>query len=295
MGVELDFTNLLELFFSVLRFAAPLILAAMAGLYSERSGVIQIALEGFMLFGAFVAAVAANYFGNGALGLLSASMFGILVGLFYGFLVIHLKADQIVAGTAVNMLAWGGIPVVCKSLYDVTSNTPSLEISERLPHWVPIVLAVAVVIVTFVLIKKTPFGLWLTVAGEKPEALKAVGISPTAVRWGAVMCAGAIAGLGGAVLSVCLSSSYTRNMTAGRGFMALAALILGKWRPVQAFVACLLFGVCEVAQLKLQGMSLPYFGVVPVQLVQIIPYVITLMILAGIVGESRAPAKLGTS
>jgi len=285
--------NWIELLLSVFRFAAPLILAAMAGLYSERSGVIQIALEGFMLFGAFTAATVAHLSGNGFAGLGAAAVFGMAAGAIYGFLVIKLKADQIVAGTVVNMLAWGGIPVVCKSLFDSTASTPALELTARLPSWIPIVLATIAVALTFGLIKKTAFGLWLTMAGEKPEALRSVGVSPSLIRWVAVTTAGAMAGLGGAVLSVCLSSSYIRNMTAGRGFMALAALILGKWRPIPAFLGCLLFGVCEVLQLKLQGVEFPGIGNVPVQIVQIIPYLLTLLLLAGIVGESRAPAKLG--
>jgi general nucleoside transport system permease protein len=290
----MDYMNTFEIFLSTLRFSAPLILAAMAGLYCERSGVIQISLEGLMLFGAFTAAVVAHFSGNGFWGLGAAMLFGILAGALYGFLVITLKADQIVSGTIINMLAWGGIPVVSKSLFDTTSSTPALELSQRLPSWLPIVLALFVVLLTYALITKTPFGLWLTVAGEKPEALQAVGVNPKLVRWVAVMCSGAIAGLGGAVLSVCLSSSYSRNMTAGRGFMALAALILGKWRPVTTLLGCLLFGVCELLQLKLQGIDWPYIGEVPVQIVQIIPYVLTLCLLAGIVGESRAPSKLGS-
>jgi ABC-type uncharacterized transport system permease subunit len=286
--------NNFELCLSALRFSAPLILAAMAGLYSERSGVIQISLEGFMLFGAFTAATIADFTGGGFVGLGAAIIFGAGAGALYGFLVITLKADQIVSGTIINMLAWGGIPVISKSLFDSTSSTPALELSERLPSWLPILLALLVVAFTYGLLKKTPFGLWLTVAGEKPEALQAVGINPRLVRWVAVMCSGAIAGLGGAVLSICLSSSYTRNMTAGRGFMALAALILGKWKPIPTLLGCLLFGVCELLQLKLQGIDWPYIGEVPVQIVQIIPYVMTLLLLAGVVGESRAPSKLGS-
>jgi general nucleoside transport system permease protein len=290
----MDLSNSAELLLSVLRFSAPLILAAMAGLYSERSGVIQISLEGFMLFGAFSAATVAHFSGHGFLGLGAALLFGLVAGAFYGFLVIHLKADQIVSGTIINMLAWGGIPVISKSLFDSTASTPALDLSQRLPSWIPIILAVTIVLLTFGLLRKTPFGLWLTVAGENPEALSAVGINPRHVRWFAVMVSGAIAGLGGAVLSVCLSSSYSRNMTAGRGFMALAALILGKWKPIPALIGCLLFGVCELLQLKLQGVVWPYIGEVPVQIVQITPYVLTLLLLAGVVGESRAPSKLGT-
>jgi ABC-type uncharacterized transport system permease subunit len=282
-----------DLLLSVGRFAAPLILAAMAGLYSERSGIIQIALEGFMLIGAFAAATAAYLTGQGSVGMLAAIACGVFAGTIYGGLTIRLKADQIVAGTVINMLAWGGIPVISKIIFDSTAGTPALPMEARLGDWMPIVFGVTAVGLTWGLLTKTAFGLWLTVAGEKPKALAAVGIKPTVMRWYAVAIAGGLAGIGGAVLSICLSSSYTRNMAAGRGFMALAALILGKWRPIPTLMGCLLFGVCEVLQLKLQNTVWPGIGEVPVQLVQVAPYVLTLLLLAGVVGESRAPAALG--
>jgi ABC-type uncharacterized transport system permease subunit len=291
----MDTLILQELVFAVMRFAAPLMLAAMAGMFSERSGVIQISLEGLMLWGAFSAAAGAHFLHHGIYGVLIAAAVGVVVGLFYGWLVIKLRADQIVAGTAINMLAWGGIPVVCKILFDVSSNTPALDVSERLSPSVPVFFALVVVLVSWFIVSKTPFGLWLTFAGEKPEALRAAGVSPLKVRWVAMMLTGAVASLGGAILSISLASGYTRNMTAGRGFMALAALILGKWRPISAMWACLLFGVFDVLQMKLQGASLPVIGVIPVQLVQVLPYLLTLVILAGVVGESRAPAQLGRS
>jgi simple sugar transport system permease protein len=204
-----------------------------------------------------------------------------------------LKVDQIIAGTVINMLAWGGIPIISKVLFGSSAATPVLDIGVRLPSWFPIVLAVAVFASTAFLFRRTALGLWLTFAGENPGALQSVGVSVFRIRWFAVCTSGVLAALGGATLSVCLSSSYTRNMTAGRGFMALAALILGKWRPVEAFFACLLFGASDVLQMRLQSASLPIFGYLPNQLVQVLPYAITLLLLTGIAGRSSAPAKLG--
>ena len=283
----------LDLFVSLLRFASPLILVAMGGLLSERSGIVNIALEGLILFGAYTAAAVTFVYGDPWIGLMTAGIVGLLVGLFYAWLTVGLRSDQIVAGTAINMLAWGGIPFVSKIMFDSTSSTPPLQLDQRLPEWTPMVLAAFAVILIAMVMRKTSFGLWLTFAGEKPAALAAVGVKVKRVRNVAVSLAGLFAGLGGGVLSIALSSSYTNGMSAGRGFMALAALILGKWRTWPAAAACLLFGFCEVLQLKLQGMSLPITGEVPVQLVQIIPYVLTMLLLAGFIGESRAPAALG--
>ncbi len=288
-----EFSAFLDLLLSVLRFSAPLLLAALAGLYSERSGVIQISLEGFMLAGAFSAASFASLVGSGAYGLVFAILVGLLCALFYGFLVIGLRVDQIIAGTVINMLAWGGIPVISKAVFGSSASTPSLDISVRLPSWFPIVLALGAIVFTTFLVRRTALGLWLTFAGENPDALQSVGVSVFRIRWFAVCASGVLAAMGGAALSVCLSSSYTRNMTAGRGFMALAALILGKWRPIETVFACLLFGASDVLQMRLQGASLPIFGALPNQLVQVLPYALTLFLLTGIIGRSSAPAKLG--
>lgn len=282
-----------DLFVSLLRFASPLILVAMGGLLSERSGIVNIALEGLILFGAYTAAAVTFVYGDPWTGLAIAGIMGLFVGLFYAWLTVGLRSDQIVAGTAINMLAWGGIPFVSKIMFDSTSSTPPLQLDQRLPEWTPMVLAAVSVLLISAVVRKTSFGLWLTFAGEKPAALAAVGVKVKRVRYIAVALAGLFAGLGGGVLSIALSSSYTNGMSAGRGFMALAALILGKWRTWPAAAACLLFGFCEVLQLKLQGMTLPVMGEVPVQLVQIIPYGLTLLLLAGFIGESKAPAALG--
>jgi simple sugar transport system permease protein len=290
----MEFAAFSEFFLSVLRSSSPLFLAAAGALFCERSGVVQIALEGLMLVGAFTAAAVATGMGGGA-GLFTAGIVGLVVAFLYAYLVIRLKVDQIIAGTVINMLAWGGLPIICKALFDSSAGTPQLGIVLRLSSAVPIILAFLVVSLGWFVFSKTSFGLWVTFAGEKPEALKAAGLNPENIRYCAILIGGFLAGIAGGCLSVCLSSSYTRNMTAGRGFMALAALILGKWKPVPVFLSCMLFGFCDVLQMNLQGVPLPIIGVVPNQIIQLTPYIITLILLVGMIGENQAPSKLGRS
>ena len=281
-----------QLLASTLRLSTPLILAALGGMFSERAGVINIALEGLMLLGAFAAALGTLASHSPWLGSVCGMAAGILLAAIYGIFVIRLRANQIVAGTAVNMLALGLTPFLCKILYDVTGSTPAIPISDRFQS-APIYLSWVLVLLCALLMKHTPVGLWLSFAGEHPEALNAAGIRVNRVRWVAVLLSGALAGLGGASLSIFLSSSFSMNMTAGRGFMALAALIFGKWKPFPTALACMLFGFAEAAQIRLQGASL--FGKpVPVQFIQILPYVVTILVLAGFVGRSRPPKSLGT-
>lgn len=285
--------DLLEWILPSLRFASPLVLAAMAGLIAERSGVIQIGLEGLMLFGAFFAAVAAHGSEGPVSSLLVGALVGAGFGVFYGFLTVKLRADQIVAGTALNLLAWGGIPFLSKVLFGTTANTPALGIASRLSGHSTIFIAAASVCIVYWMLNRSNVGLWLGFAGEKPEALKVAGVDVLRVRFVAVCLSGFLAGLSGATLSLALSSGYTRNMAAGRGFIALAAIILGKWRVLPTLMACLLFGFCEVLQLRLQSVSWGQLGDIPIQWIQMIPYVLTLILLSGFVGESRAPKALG--
>lgn len=283
----------LQLLASTFRLSTPLVFGALGGLCSERAGVINIALEGLMLMGAFGAAVGTLLTHSPWLGLLCGMAAAVVLAALYAWLVIPLRANQIVAGTAVNMLAMGLTPFLCKILYDVTGSTPAIPLSERFSS-VPLYLAWVLVLMTWAVMKYTPAGLWVSFAGEHPEALDAAGIRVNRVRWLAVLLSGALAGLGGASLSVFLSSSFSREMTAGRGFMALAALIFGKWRPVPAALACLLFGLADAAQMRLQGVVLWGTQPVPVQFIQILPYVVTMLVLAGFVGRSRPPKALGT-
>ena len=284
--------HLLDLAAATLRLATPLLLAAMGGLLSERSGVINLALEGKMLVGAFAAAVVTLATGSPWLGLAGGSLAGILLAALYGVAVLPLKANQIVAATGINMLAAGIPPFVAKILYDVTGSTPSIELAHRFVVF-PMGLALVAPVALWWVLGKTRAGLRLNFAGEHPEALAAAGVSVAGVRWTALLAAGALAGSGGASLSIFLSSAYSRNMSSGRGFMALAALILGKWRPLPTLFACLFFAIADAVQIRLQGLEIAGLGKVPVQFIQILPYVLTIIVLAGFVGKSRAPKALG--
>jgi general nucleoside transport system permease protein len=282
-----------QLFYSTLRLATPLMFAALGGLFSERSGVINIALEGMMLVGAFGAAVGTYALHSPWVGSACGMLASMFLAAVYGLFVIRLRSNQIVAGTAINMLALGLTPVGCKILYDVTGSTPAIPIAERFPAG-PIYVAWVLVAISCLFLARTRYGLWLKFAGENPEALDTAGIRVNAVRWLAVLTSGALAGLGGASLSIFLSSSFSRNMTAGRGFIALAALIFGKWKPIPTALACLLFGFAEAVQIRLQGVALWGKDSIPTQFIQILPYALTILVLAGFVGRSRAPKALGT-
>ena len=278
---------------STSRLAVPLVFAAIGGMFSERSGVVNIALEGKMIVGAFVAAVIAFYSGSPWAGFFAGGLAGALVGAIYALSVIEFRANQIVSGTGINLLALGIAPFVCKILFDVTGSTPTLDIAQRFSYEPLAVAVIAVAGITY-WFYRTVGGLRLQIAGEHPEALATAGGNVMLTRWLAVIMAGFMAGLGGACLSIFLSSSYSRNMTAGRGFIALAALILGKWRPVQTALACLLFGFTDAIQIRLQGVEIAGIGKVPVQFIQILPYLATLILLTGVIGKSRAPKALGT-
>jgi ABC-type uncharacterized transport system permease subunit len=279
---------------STSRLAVPLVFAAIGGMFSERSGIVNIALEGKMVVGAFVAAVIAFYSGSPWAGFFAGGLAGALIGVIYALSVIEFRANQIVSGTGINLLALGIAPFVCKILFDVTGSTPTLDIAQRFSYEPLLVAVIAVAGITY-WFYHTVGGLRLQIAGEHPAALATAGGNVTLTRWLAVIMAGFMAGLGGACLSIFLSSSYSRNMTAGRGFIALAALILGKWRPVQTALACLLFGFTDAIQIRLQGVEVAGIGKVPVQFIQILPYVATLILLTGVIGKSRAPKALGTT
>ena len=294
----------LSLIASTIRLATPLVLAALGGLFSERSGVINIALEGKMLAGAFTAA-AVTYaadtklgMGNASpwIGLLAGVMAGLFIAAIYAVTCIKFKADQVVSGAAINILMIG-IPGFLSGAFFLSSgSTPQLPKDHLLPQS-PVIIAITIVVLVAVIwyvVYKTPFGLRLRSVGEKPEAADAAGVSVSRLRYSGVLLAGVLAGLGGAYLSIGQSSLFTRNMTAGRGFIALAALIFGKWRPVQTMLACLLFGFTEAISIQMQGaVKLPSGEDIPVQFIQMVPYVLTIIVLAGFIGSSRPPRALG--
>jgi simple sugar transport system permease protein len=296
------------LFAATLRFATPLLFASLGGLFSERSGVVNIGLEGMMLSGAFFAVWGADVTGQWALAIAIGIGAGALFGLLHAFFSITLRADQIVGGTAINLIALGlttylffriygdegtptgistipnvsigfldDIPVVGDFLDDVFGNM-------NLMIWVGIVLVPVVWIVVF----KTPIGLRLRSVGEHPRAADAVGINVYAVRYGAVILSGMLAAAGGACLSIGFGDSFTENMTTGRGFIALAALIFGSWRPFGAAAACLLFGFSQALAPAMQTYSTSAS-----YLFETVPYALTLVAVAGVIGRSIPPAAVG--
>lgn len=284
----------MEFLLSALRLSCPLAFAALGGLFSERAGVVNIALEAFMLVGALVAAVVTLYTGSPVLGFMAGGVGGGVAGLGFAAVVVWGRANQVVAGTALNLLVMGLIPLALKALYDSAGGTPALGLELRLQYF-PFVLMLLVAVGTWWLMKYAPLGLWLSFAGENPAALAAAGISAARVRWLGVALSGVLAGFGGATLSICLSSGYSRNMVAGRGFMALAALILGRWRPVPTMLACFFFGLMEASQIRMQSVDFQGGFALPSQFVAAIPYVATVLVLAGFLGRARSPRALGVA
>jgi ABC-type uncharacterized transport system permease subunit len=278
----------LSILYSTIRLATPLLLAALGGLFSERSGVINIALEGMMLAGAFTSAVVTYYVGDPWVGLLAGVGAGVFIAAIHAVACIQFDSDQVVTGTAINILMLGVPPLVSSALFETTGSTPQIPQSNLIPN-APIVLAFALVPILWYVLYRTPYGLRLRAVGENPEAADTAGVSVARIRYTGVLLSGALAAIGGAYLAIGQSSLFTRNMAAGRGFIALAALIFGKWRPVQTMLACLLFGFAEAASIQMQGV-IPH---VRVEYIQIFPYVLTMIVLAGFIGSSRAPRALG--
>jgi simple sugar transport system permease protein len=289
---------------ATLRWATPLIFAAMGGLFSERSGVVNIALEGMMLMGAFFGIWGSVRFGHWAFGLLTAMAAGAALALVHAFFSIHLRADQIVSGTAINFLALGLTGYLYIKIYG-EQGTPS-ELSQipdvhlsflddvyfigpifgrmNLMIW----LAFATVLLTWIVIFKTPVGLRIRSVGEHPRAADTAGVSVYRVRYGAVTLSGVLAALGGAYLSIGFVGSFGENMTVGRGFIALAALIFGMWKPFGAMGAALLFGFSSAL-----ARALPEYSEQAALLFETLPYVLTLIAVAGVIGRSTPPAAVG--
>ena len=298
----------LILVFSTIRLTTPLLLAALGGMFSERSGVINIALEGLMLAGAFTAAAVTATTGSVFVGVLVGIVAGIALAAVHAVACIQFKADQVVSGTAINILMLGLPQLLSGAFFLSTGSTPQIPKENLLPTLntflgtqaldisLVSIVAFALVPVSWYVLFRTPFGLRLRAVGENPAAADAAGVGVNQMRYTAVLISGALAALGGAYLSIGQSSLFTRNMTAGRGFIALAALIFGKWKPVPTMLACLLFGFTEALTNQIQGApwaKLPSGEDIPTQFIQIIPYVLTIIVLAGFIGHSRAPRALG--
>ena len=288
----------IALIFSTIRLATPLVWAAIGGLLSERAGVINVALEGLMLAGAFTAAAMTFYSGSPWIGVAAAGAAGGLVATVLAVASIRYHANEVVAGTGLNILFLGLPGVLSGALFLSSGSTPQIPKEHLLPDVgqvsVMSILAIAVVAAAWYVLYRTPFGLRVRAVGENPEAADAAGVRVQRIRFAAVILSGVLAGIGGAYLSIGQSSLFTRNMTAGRGFIALAALIFGKWRPLPTLLACLLFGFADAITIQMQGVAkLPSGEEVPVQFVQMVPYLVTIVVLAGFIGQSRAPGSLG--
>jgi general nucleoside transport system permease protein len=287
----------IALLFSTIRFATPLVLAALGGMFSERSGVINIALEGLMLGGAFTAAVVTYETSNPFLGMAAGMVTGGVLAFVYAVAVIRFEADQVVAGFGINILMLGLPALISSAMYDSAGSTPQIDKANFLPTYFDInvasIFALALVPICWYVLYRTPFGLRLRAVGENPAAADSAGVSVTKMRYTGVIISGLLAAAGGAYLSTGQSSLFTKGMTAGRGFIALAALILAKWKPVPVLLACLFFGFTEALTIPLANYKLASGENIPVQFIQIIPYVLTIIVLAGFIGLSRAPKALG--
>jgi simple sugar transport system permease protein len=304
---------------ATLRVATPLILCAMAGIFSERSGIIDISLEGKMLISAFVAASLAAVTGSPLVALGGAIAASVLFSLIHGFACITHKGDQVVSGLAINILASGMTVMLGIAIFAQGGQTPYLGGGQRfspihLPfteavrdipvlgpvyaefisgHNMLVWIALIAVAVTGYVVAKTRFGLRLRAVGEKPEAVDTAGVSVVLLRYQAVVIAGLLCGIAGAYLSVAHGAGFSREMTAGKGYIALAAMIFGNWRPLQALYACLMFGFFEAVASRLQGVELPLFGQISTDLVLALPYVLTVVFLAGFIGRATPPAAIG--
>ena len=304
---------------STLRVSTPLILCALAGVLSERAGVIDLGLEGKMLLSAFAAGAVGAVSGSLALALLAALAVGVALSMVHGFACVSHGGDQVVLGMAITMTAVGLSIVLGIAWFNMGGQTPALPDTVRFSTWfaaagqamteVPLIgtviglgllghygfvyLALALVPAVWWLLFRTRYGLRLRATGENPAMVDAAGLSVRGLRYSALALNGLLSGLAGAYLVLAQNPSFVPHMTAGRGYMALAAMIFGKWHPVGALWACLLFGFLDAAAIRLQGVVLPGIGAVPVQAIQALPYVLTVVLLAGFIGRSRAPAALG--
>jgi ABC-type uncharacterized transport system permease subunit len=304
---------------STLRVSVPLILCALAGVLCERAGVIDLGLEGKMLATAFATAAVGVSTGSLALALAAALAVGLSLSMLHGYACVSHRGDQVVLGMAITMTAAGLTVVLGIAWFAQGGQTPPIPESVRLDGWfegagaalaqVPLVgkaLSLALfghnlmvygsllmVAAVWWLLYRTRFGLRLRAAGENPTMVDAAGVSVKALRYKALALNGVLSSLAGAYLVLAQNPSFIPHMTAGRGYMALAALIFGKWHPVGALWACLLFGFLDAVSIRLQGVKLPLIGAVPVQAIQALPYVLTVVLLAGFIGKAIAPKALG--
>jgi simple sugar transport system permease protein len=276
--------SLLAFLAQTIRIAIPYLFAAAGGVIAERSGVISLGLEGYMLAGAFAGAVGSFYSGSPLVGVLCGIGGGVLFALVHALVSLRFRADQVVSGIAINLLVIGLTRFLLKLMFDSSSNSPRVPGFERNPL---IALGLIVPMALAWVLYRTPFGLRVRAVGENPQAAETLGVRVRRVRLIAVALSGALASLGGVYLALD-QHEFTSEMTAGRGFIALAAVIFGRWDPMRAAIACLFFAAAETLQIQLQGTQF-----IPSQFIQMIPYVLTIVALAGVVKKAVPPASLG--
>jgi simple sugar transport system permease protein len=313
------FTMMVLVTDATFRVATPLILAGLAGLFAERSGVFDIALEGKLGGGGCAPAAGAAVTGSAWLGLGAGILFAVALAMVHAYACVTHNGNQIVSGMALNILVAGLAPTLALAWFSLGGQTPALtgaarfhpiifpfaEALEDVPviggiyseiisgHNILVYVALAAVPISAWVLYRTRFGLRLRAVGENPEAVDTAGISVFRMRYQALIITGVLCGIAGAYLSTAQNALFIRNMTAGQGFIALAALIFGKWRPVPTMLACFLFAFTDAVQIRLQGVDIPLIGVIPVQFVQALPFVLTVIILAGFIGKSVAPKAGG--
>ncbi len=301
------------------RVATPLILAALAGMYSERAGIVDIGLEGKMLGAAFAAAAVATVTGSAWLGLLAGIAASLALSSLHAYACVTHKGNQVVSGMAINIVVAGLTPTLGFAWFKLGGRTPALTGDERfsgitLPfadalsnvpifgyiyaelisgHNIIVYMAAAAVPIFAYILYRTRFGLRVRAVGENPHAVDTAGISVEIMRYKALAVTGFLCGIAGSYLSTAHGAGFIRDMTAGKGYLALAALIFGKWKPVPTMFACLLFAFTDAVQVRLQGVDLPIIGVIPVQFIQALPYILTVLLLAGFVGKANPPKAIG--
>lgn len=309
----------LDVLNSTIRLSTPLLLAALAGLYSERAGIVDIGLEGKMLGAAFAAGAAASVAGSAWVGLFAAVVVSIMLSMLHGFASITARGNQIVSGVAINFVVAGVAILLGQTWFGLGGKTPQLRGAERLleidlpgtellsdipvigwlysglvsGHGILVYVAFLAVPITWWVLFRTRFGLRLRALGENPAAVDTAGISVSWGRYRALMICGLLCGIAGAYLALGLSAGFVKDMTAGKGFIALAALIFAKWKPVNVMFAALLFGYLEAVGIRMQGKIFPVIGEVPVAMIQALPYILTVVLLAGFIGKAIPPKASG--
>ena len=304
---------------ATLRVATPLILAAMAGLFSERSGIIDISLEGKMLGAAFISACTAAVTGSAWLALIAGIGVSVALALLHGLACITYRGNHVVSAVAINILVAGLTVVLGIAWFERGGTTPALpsearfmpiewplaELIGNIPvlgtlykellsgHNLLVYIALLVVPLSWWVIYRSRFGLRLRAVGENPQAVDTAGISVAFLRYRAVIICGVLCGIAGTYIAIAQNAGFTRDMTAGQGYIALAAMIFGKWRPAPALLACLMFGLLDAVAIRMQGVPVPIIGEVPVQLIQALPYILTVILLAGFIGKAVAPKAIG--